>query len=102
MNPVLVTRVGSKIDSLFLSIQVTQEIPRANYPSRNLIRSVSKTVQGSCWHKAPPWFSRMIQRLCEDACRPESEVPAGHSALIVATSEQGMLPEDMHLVLSDS
>jgi len=57
MNPVLVTRVGSKIDSLFLSIQVTQEIPRANYSGRNLIRSVSKTVQGSYWHKAPPWFS---------------------------------------------
>lgn len=95
MNPVLLMRVRSKTDSLFLSIQVTQEIPRANYPSRNLIRPVSKTAWGSCWHKAPLWLSRMIQCLCDDILVPESKVPdCVHKSLIVTTLEQGLLPGD--------
>jgi hypothetical protein len=44
MNPDLLTRDRSETESLFLSIQATQEIPSAYYSSRNLIRSVSKSA----------------------------------------------------------
>lgn len=87
MNSALLTRLRSKTGSLFQSIQVAQEIPKANYYSRNLIRSVSKRAQGSHWHKALLGLSRAIQHLQEDICAPEFMVTAVHKALIVSTSE---------------